>query len=85
MDEEKHFEIMRMSASRFDDLLRRVAPLIEHAPTHSIVVFAGRKAKIKAKMYSSLASPGFPMYSRGRGGDPPTNHVCRFTEHDFGE
>ena len=71
MDEEKHFEIMRMSASRFDDLLvllRRVVPLIEHAPTHSIVVFAGRKAKIKAKMYSSLASPGFPMYSSWGGG-----------------
>ena len=61
MDEEKHFEIMRMSASRFDDLLRCVAPLIEHAPTLCIVVFAGRKAKTKA-MYS-LASPGFPMYS----------------------
>ena len=38
MDEEKHFSILRMSASRFDDLLRRVEPFIQHAPTHSMPI-----------------------------------------------
>ena len=38
MDEERHFQNFRMSPARFDDLLRRIEPLLQHAPTHRMPI-----------------------------------------------
>lgn len=34
LDDERHFQYFRMSAATFHDLLRRVAPMINHAASH---------------------------------------------------
>ena len=36
IDEERHFSNFRMSAARFDDLVRHIEPLLQHAPTHTV-------------------------------------------------
>ena len=59
IDEEKHFALMRMSASRFDDLLRRVEPLIQHAPTHSAPILPAERLAITLCILASGATQQF--------------------------
>lgn len=46
MDTERHFQYFRMSAGAFDDLLRRVAPHIQHKPSHSAPVSVAERLAV---------------------------------------
>ncbi|KAK0132744.1 Protein ANTAGONIST OF LIKE HETEROCHROMATIN PROTEIN 1 [Merluccius polli] len=42
----RHFQYFRMSAGAFDDLLRRVAPHIQHKPSHSAPVSVAERLAV---------------------------------------
>ena len=46
MDEERHFSNFRMSAGRFDDLVRRVQPFIQHGPNHQITISPAERVAV---------------------------------------
>ena len=59
MDEQMHFSIFRMSAGRFDDLLRRIEPFIQHAPTHSAPISPSERLAITLCILASGGSQHF--------------------------
>lgn len=53
VDTHSHFSYFRMNAFRFDDLVRRVAPYIEHAPTHLIPISAAERLALTLRILAS--------------------------------
>ena len=59
LDEERHFSILRMSPSRFDDLLRRIEPMIQHAPTHSAPISPAERLAITLVILANGGTQNF--------------------------
>lgn len=53
IDDERHFQYFRMSAGAFDDLLRRVAPHIQHKRSHSAPVSEAERLAVTLRFLAS--------------------------------
>ncbi|KAG9279154.1 putative nuclease HARBI1 [Astyanax mexicanus] len=53
IDEETHFSYFRMCASRFDSLLRKVAPHVKHARTHSSPIDLAERLAVTLRILAS--------------------------------
>uniref|UniRef100_A0A1A8IWB0 DDE Tnp4 domain-containing protein n=1 Tax=Nothobranchius kuhntae TaxID=321403 RepID=A0A1A8IWB0_NOTKU len=53
IDEQSHFKYFRMSANRFDDLLHRIRPHINHAATHSSPVKLEERLAVTLRVLAS--------------------------------
>lgn len=62
-DPDYHFGYLRMSAQRFDDLLRRVSPLIQHRNTHEIPVRPAQRLTATLRFLASGDSQSSIAYS----------------------
>ena len=56
MDEETHFRYFRMSAGKFDKLLRRVLPHLNHQSTHRMPVDAAQRLAVALRILASGAN-----------------------------
>ncbi|XP_061564128.1 putative nuclease HARBI1 [Cololabis saira] len=53
IDDEKHREYFRMSSASFDDILRRISPLIQHQTTHSTCVTAAERLAVTLRFMAT--------------------------------
>lgn len=53
IDDERHFQYFRMSVTTFDDLLRRVAPKIRHAASHSAPVSEAERLAVTLRFLAA--------------------------------